>query len=276
MKNESLTARVNSPAAAAFLLFAQVFLSLLAGTLGGDLGSIIYMLSYIIPTVLFAFFARKIGLFPAICPTRVGFARVLPLLPIFLVAVILTATGTSAVLDLLGKDAVGGTAEGAGFFSDLFTDCVFPAVLEEGLMRFAVLSLLLLWSERHAVWVSALLFALLHASVYQIPYAFVGGLFLALAAVWGASPLYAILFHFLSNLLSLFMQYAVIWFGEEAGTYTCLGLCFVLFLLAAWGTLVLMKRERSRQAECSPTDFRALLLSPLSLWVGMMVLLTIL
>lgn len=276
MKNESLATRTKAPAAVAYLLFLQVFLSIIAGTVGGGIGRIVYMLSYLTPIVLFSFLARKSGLIPTVRPTRGGFGRVLPLLPIFLTAVVLTAAGTSEIMKLLGQEAVGGTAEGAGFLSDLFTDCLFPAVLEEGLMRFAVLSLLLLWSDRHAVWVCALLFALLHASIYQIPYAFVGGMFLGLAAVWGSSPLYAILFHFLSNLLSLFMQYAVIWFGEETGTYVSLGLCLVIFLLAAWGTLVLLRRTRQEKKPVPATDWRALLLSPLSLFAIMMIILTVL
>ena len=268
---------IHAPSAAAFLLFIQVFVSLLSGTVGGGVGRILFMLSYLIPMVLFAFLAQKQGVPCAVRPTRVGFLRVLPLLPVFLVAVILTATATSAFLDLLGKDAVGGAAEGAGFFPDLLTDCVFPAVLEEGLMRLAVLSLLLLWSDRHAVWVSALLFALLHASLYQLPYAFVGGVFLGLATVWGGSPVFAILFHFVSNLLSLLMQYAVIWFGERTGTLITLSLSLVLFLLAAWGALVLLKRERkSEEKPAAPTDWRTLLLSPLPLWAGMMIILTVL
>ena len=144
-------------------------------------------------------------------------------------------------------------------------------------MRLAVLSLLLLWSDRHAAWVSALLFALLHASLYQLPYAFVGGVFLGLATVWGGSPVFAILFHFVSNLLSLLMQYAVIWFGERTGTLITLSFSLVLFLLAAWSVIVLLKRKRkSKEKPAAPTDWRTLLLSPLPLWAGMMIILTVL
>ena len=268
--------RLQAPRTAAALLFAQVFLSLLAGTVGGYLGRIIYMLSFLIPILLFTLFLPKMGFFPAVRPTRVGFLRILPLLPIFLVAVILTATATSATMDLLGMETTGGSAEGAGFFSDLFTDCVFPALLEEGLMRFAVLSLLLLWSDRHAVWVSALLFALLHASLYQLPYAFVGGLLLGLAAVWGGSPLFAVLFHFLSNLLSLFLQYSVIWFGATASTAITLSVMGVLFALAAWGAILLLRRSHTAPKDAAPTDWRVLLLSPLSLWGLLMLILTVL
>lgn len=265
-----------APAAASLLLFAQVFLSLLAGTVGSGIGRILYMLSYLIPIVLFTFLAVRVGIPYTVTPTRVGFLRILPLLPIFLVAVILTSTATSAVMSFFEVDAVGGAAEGAGFFSDLFTDCVFPAILEEGLMRFAVLSLLLLWSDRHAVWVSALLFALLHASLYQLPYAFVGGLFLGLAAVWGGSPVWAILFHFASNLLSLLLQYALVWFGKDTGTVVTLAVCFVLFLLAALGVICLLRRARPEKRERTTTDFHSLLLSPLPLWALMMILLTVL
>ena len=274
MKNKAQP--IHAPSAVAFLLFIQVFISLLAGTLGGGIGRITYMLSYLIPVVLFAFLAQKQGIPCAAFPTRAGLIRALPLLPIFMVSVILTASATSAAMDLLGIDAVGGAAEGAGFFSDLFTDCVFPAVLEEGLMRFAVLSLLLLWHDRHAIWVSAVLFALLHASLYQIPYAFVGGLFLALATVWGGSPLWAILFHFVSNLFSLLMQYTMVWFGRTTGIIVSLSLCAVLFLFAAWGCIVLLGRRKITGEVKVKANWRSLLLSPLSLWALMMMVLTVL
>jgi hypothetical protein len=124
--------------------------------------------------------------------------------------------------------------------------------------------------------VSALLFALLHASLYQLPYAFVGGLLLGLAAVWGGSPLFAVLFHFLSNLLSLFLQYSVIWFGATAGTAITLSVMGVLFALAAWGAILLLRRSHTEPKDAAPTDWRVLLLSPLSLWGLMMLILTVL
>lgn len=144
-------------------------------------------------------------------------------------------------------------------------------------MRFAILSLLLMWDRRHAVWVSALLFALLHASLYQTPYAFVGGCFLALVTVWGETPVFAFVFHFLNNLLSLFLQYCAIWWGESVGLWISLGVWFILFAAGAIGFLALRRRgELRHRAHSVPVNWRELIYSPLTAWAIMMLVFTIL
>ncbi len=264
-------------ATAAWLLLSHTFLSLLSSTIGSTGGYAVYLLSYLVPVGMYVFFVRKRGLYTAFAPTRVGCARVLPLLPLFLCAVMMVSTLTVEVMTLLGLPMSGGMAEGNGFFPDLLTDCLAPAFLEEGLMRFAVLSLLLMWNGRHAVWVSAALFALQHASLYQAPYAFVGGFFLALAVVWGETPVFAFAFHFLNNLLSLFLQYCAIWWGEDVGLWISLGVWFVLFAAGAIGFLTLWRRgELRRRANSEPTNWRELIYSPLTAWAAMMLIFTIL
>ena len=144
-------------------------------------------------------------------------------------------------------------------------------------MRFAILSLLLMWDGQHAVWVSAILFSLQHASLYQAPYAFVGGFFLALAVVWGETPIFAFVFHFLNNLLSLFLQYCAIWWGEDVGLWISLGVWFVLFAAGAIGFLTLWRRgELRRRAHGAPVNWQELVYSPLTAWAVMMLVFTIL
>ena len=264
-------------ATAAWLLILQTLLSLLASLVGGGAGYAIHLLSFALPTALFVLLSRRMGLGLPSLPTAAGMRRVLPLLPLFLVSTALLSTATAAVMRALDLPISGGAAEGNGLFLDLLSDCLAPALLEEGLMRFAVLSLLLLWDRRQAVWVSALLFALLHASVYQLPYAFVGGVFLALATTVGGSPLYAVLFHFLNNLVSLLLQYLALWFPAYATAIT-LSFWFLLFCAAAWGLIVLIRRGAPKREteKDTPTDWRGLLLSPLSLWALMMLCFTLL
>ncbi len=264
-------------ASAAWLLILQTMLSLLSSTVGGAWGYAIHLLSFALPIALFVLLSRRMGFALPQPPTAAGARRVLPLLPLFLASTAFLSTATAAVMRALDLPISGGAAEGNGIFLDLLTDCALPALLEEGLVRFAGLSLLFLWDKRQAGWVSALVFALLHASVYQIPYAFVGGLFLALATVVGGSPVYAVLFHFLNNLISLLLQYLALWLPAYATTIT-LSFWFVAFAAAAWGLIALWRRGvfRREREERAPTDWRALFLSPLTLWALMMLCFTLL
>ena len=253
------------------LLFLELACSLATRFVGGVAGTCLHYASYLIPILLFIFFfARPQEL--SLRPTAEGFFRVLPLLPIFLASVLLLSTATAYLMTLFGLPTIGGSI-GEGAFPMLFLrHSLLPAVLEEGLMRLCVLSLLARRSPARAVPQSALLFALLHASLYQLPYAFVGGIFLALAALLGGSVLYAFLFHLLNNLLSLLMQSLPYWIGETAGLYGNLFISLVLFLLAAWGILVLLRRR----GQAAPPDVRGwlkeLLCSPLLIYVMLMLL----
>ncbi|MBE6567670.1 MAG: CPBP family intramembrane metalloprotease [Ruminococcaceae bacterium] len=60
------------------------------------------------------------------------------------------------------------------------------------------------FGDASAILLSALLFALAHGSLFQMPYAFVAGLFLAFAATASGGILYPLLFHVFYNLLTFF------------------------------------------------------------------------
>ena len=265
--------RMQPEAAALLLLLAEWALSLASRFVGGLPGSLLHYASYLVPIALFLLLLAERREIAAERPTAAGLLRVLPLLPVFLAAVMLVSTVTSYLMALLDMPTVGGAAGDGPFFSLLVSHALLPALLEEGLLRLCILTLLARRSPAQAVLQSALLFALLHASLYQLPYAFVGGVFLALAALYGGSVLYAVLFHFLNNLLSLAMQRIPRLVGDEAGLWVDLGLAFIVFALAAWGVLVLLKRMRKRDAPLPDPKgwLRSLLCSPL-LWYVLLLL----
>ena len=201
-------------AAAGYLLLFSVLLRALpalgAAAAAGGVPAARYLLppfAYLVP--LFVAFLRARGARGVAFATAKGcaFADALPLLPLFLGAVTACAYLTEVVLDALGIAAVGGGVAGMGFLPDLVLNCLLPAVLEEVFFRGLILSLLWKRMGGGAIFLSALVFALAHGSVYQIPYAFVGGLFLSLAAVVSGSVAVPFLFHFLNNFLSLALQY---------------------------------------------------------------------
>lgn len=87
----------------------------------------------------------------------------------------------------------------------LFLGAVLIApVAEELLFRGLLIRLFRPFGDASAILLSALLFALAHGSLFQMPYAFVAGLFLAFAATASGGILYPLLFHVFYNLLTFF------------------------------------------------------------------------
>ena len=87
----------------------------------------------------------------------------------------------------------------------LFLGAVLIApIAEELLFRGLILKLLLPYGEACAVTLSAVLFALAHGSLFQMPYTLIAGLCLGFAAVWGKGIFYPLVFHFAYNLLVFF------------------------------------------------------------------------
>lgn len=189
-------------------------------------------LAYVIPLLMALFSSRgKRGAFFAL-PKKRALADVLPLLPLFLGAVMAMSHLTSTVLDALGLTAVGGGVAGLGFLPDLLLNCLLPAALEELFFRGLILSLLWRRMGSGGIWLSAIVFAISHGSLYQLPYAFVGGLFLSLSAVVSGSVLVPFLFHFANNFLSLALQYTPRAWGFGGV------LVFLLYALVAVGMIL--------------------------------------
>lgn len=256
------------------LLLAEWGLSFAVPFTHGLTATLLYYASYLLPIAIFALLFAKREELAAHRPTVGGLRRVLPLLPIFLAAVLLTSSATGYLMDALSIPIGGGAAGSADPLSLLLSHALLPALLEEGLMRLCVLSLLARRCPARAVPQSALLFALLHASLYQMPYAFVGGVFLALAVLYGGSVLYAMLFHLLNNLLSLLMQSLPSLLGQAAGLYANLGISLALFLLSAWGVLVLLRRRGQARLPDTRGWLRELICSPLIVYLILMLLCT--
>ena len=263
---------ISTDSAVLLLLMLEWLLSLAAAYASGIAASLLAVLSYLVPIIVFLlFFATRDELL-AHRPRTAGLVRTLPLLPIFLASVMLVSTLTGVAMRALSLPIHGGSAAGDNLLKSLLTHALLPAVLEEGLMRLCVLTLLARRARGQAIFQSALLFALMHASLYQLPYAFVGGVFLALAATVGGSFLYAVLFHLANNLLSLLMQKVPVWTGETAGLYINLAIALFVFLSAAFALIYLVKKKNMLNlfVESPRRWFAALLRSPLLLYLLLM------
>jgi membrane protease YdiL (CAAX protease family) len=86
--------------------------------------------------------------------------------------------------------------------SQLVILCVFAPIFEELLFRGVMLSHHLKYGAWHACIISALYFGLFHANLSQLPYTFVGGLFLAMVTLKTGSIIPSIIIHTLLNFTS--------------------------------------------------------------------------
>ena len=79
----------------------------------------------------------------------------------------------SLLLGLLGL--TGATVEDAPLFEMILLHAVLPAVLEEMLFRYLPMKLIAPYSKRLCVVISSAYFALIHMSLFQLPYALLAG-----------------------------------------------------------------------------------------------------
>lgn len=95
------------------------------------------------------------------------------------------------------------------FFVCLFVLALLPAMLEELMFRGVVLNILKHSISRTwlAVVLQALIFALLHFSIYELPSIFLMGLMFGFIAIWTGTIWYGVIMHFLFNGTSVFLEF---------------------------------------------------------------------
>ena len=127
------------------------------------------------------------------------------LLPLFLVTVMLLSILSGLFAGLFGIES----PAPEGSLPILFLCyALAPAIAEEFFFRFLLLRLFLPHGKQTAVWVTAILFALVHMNLAQLPYALAAGLFLGALAASSGSFWLPFLFHLINNSLSLLLSYA--------------------------------------------------------------------
>lgn len=252
------------------LLFAELALSVTAGYLSllGEIPARLGMAAAFTLPLLFLLRAPE-GTPRLTFRPRGGTAPLLLLLPHFILATAAVSGLATLVAGLFGITLGGATPLSQPPASILF-DAALPAVCEELFCRGALFSVLRPMGRRTAVIGSAILFALLHASVAQIPYALVAGLILALLYESSGSLLYPMLFHLANNLFSLLLFFC----GHTA---LFMGILGGAALLATVLLLPLARRIPLPAREEPPRGaLRELLLSPIWLWIAIILTLTVL
>ncbi len=190
-------------------LFA-VLLFLFGISLTADAGLIgvwyIYLAVLLIPSgaAVFAFFLfGEKGEPPRFLPTKKTAKRTalcfFPSLSVCLAASLLTV----GFFALFGVEKPPQELEG-GLFRQIFYYAVLPAVGEELLFRYLPLRFLLPYGNLTALFLSATVFALVHADKFAFLYAFLAGVIFFLADMEENSLFPSVIFHFGINLFSVF------------------------------------------------------------------------
>ena len=161
--------------AVVLLDLAFLLLIMISGMFSGTLKFAFYLLAYLAPIAIGMLLIRKKR--PAQEPLIAGSARgtlssVIIFAPVLLVIIGISSL-TTLLLSLLGKSNI--TDVSGNIFYELFRHALLPAILEEMLFRYIPLRLLLPYSRRSALLVSAIMFSLIHLNLFQIPYALFAG-----------------------------------------------------------------------------------------------------
>ena len=189
-----------------------VFLLLLftSGALSGVLGEAVYFLAFLVPflicmacirgeekssTRLFGL-KRESILYtlvisaPAVCTIM--------LVSMITSALIFSTTGKTNDIDV-----------GNSLLVAMFSHALLPAILEEALFRYLPMRVLSECSKKTVILLSSFFFALIHHSLFSIPYAFLAGIILmsvnlAFDSVWPS-----VIIHFLNNAVSVLLMFGL-------------------------------------------------------------------
>ena len=231
----------------AYITFADVIFILIlsvSGLLDGVLSELFYYLGFVIPTAFLILLAKKeegsvefLSLKPSLRDVGVLLPTVAPTLAlVFLISFI-----TSLLLSLIKEPVATELTDSVAL--DLLIYALLPAFLEEMLFRYATLPLLVSYSKRWAVIITALLFSFSHCSLYQIPYAFAAGLIFATLDLMLGSVWPSFILHFVNNAAS------IAWIRISGNTTaSIIYMALVLSLAAVSLVFIFAQRKSYRKA----------------------------
>ena len=242
------------------LLFFQLTLSLTVGLLPSEpLRHAAMLAVMLLPLLLWKKAPKGTRALRAL-PKKAALPLLL-LLPAFILLVAAVSIGWGKLATLVGLTLRG--AEPVKPLSlAILLDAAVPAIGEEIFARGAVYSILRPHGRRTAVFGSALVFALMHASLAQLPYTLLAGLLLAMLYEVSGGLLMPILFHLCSNLFSLLLMFG----APPAPLFIALAAFAVIG--AAVFLLWVHPAPLPKEGEVEAGTIRDLLLSPLLLWIG--------
>lgn len=131
-----------------------------------------------------------------------------------------------------------------GFALVVLSTAVFPALLEEFMMRGAVLGVLRRFGDGFAIIASSIVFALMHASLVQFAFAFLVGIILGFVTVKSKSIWPAVIIHAVNNFISIIFSYLELYLSNIE-----LNTVFYVFLLIIFAISVFATAKISEDKE---------------------------
>ncbi len=113
-----------------------------------------------------------------------------------------------------------------GVLAAVASTAIVPALCEEFALRGVTMGMIRRHGDDFAIFVSALLFGLMHRNLVQTPFAFIVGLGLGFIAIKGGSVFVAVLVHFLNNITSVAFEYIEpgLSYTMQSVLYSCYGM----------------------------------------------------
>lgn len=151
-----------------------------------------------------------------------------------------------SIFEIFGVEFPGNASKlpegGFGMLAVVIATAFFPAFLEEFVMRGIVMGVLRRFGDAFAIFCSAFVFGIMHASAEQIVFAFVVGLILGHITVKSGSLWPAIAVHFINNLISVSFSY-LNW-NDIAASLLLVALFAVLFAISVVSLIALQKKDK--------------------------------
>ena len=215
-----------------YLLF--LILLFLSGAFVGVLSEAAYFLAFLLPFAICIYLTRdeekEIKDFLSI--SRDDAMLFVPLIfPIISLTMLVSFLTSFLIFNLTGKTY--SIDLGDSYVLALIQHALLPAIFEEALFRYLPMRMIAPHSPRCAIIVSSIFFALVHGNLFQIPYAFIGGIiFMSLNLATG-SIIPSLVIHFVNNAMSIsmsFIQIPLVLFL----VYVFIGAATVVSLSVAW------------------------------------------
>lgn len=130
---------------------------------------------------------------------------------------------------------------GKEIFLGVLGIAVVPALIEETVIRGIILQPLRKYGDKYAIIASALLFAVMHGNMVQIPYTVIGGLLLGYLAVITGSLWPSIVMHFINNLYSVIILSVNDNIGEGASSIVTALMLLIFAIVGITGIVKLTK-----------------------------------
>lgn len=108
---------------------------------------------------------------------------------------------------------------------------ITPAIVEEFAFRGVVLGVLRRFGDGFAIFVSSLVFGIMHRNFAQMPFAFLVGIIMAFAVIKSGSIITSVLIHFLNNGISVIISTATEGMGNDMAVTVIYALYFAVCLI---------------------------------------------